>query len=736
MATEQNRHHKETIAQYRSLLRVARPYLDAPEYKLVRKAFHMADQACRQMPAKQAQTELIRVIRIAQILIKEMGAGMVAAIGGLLLNVYADPGVKPAQIKKEFGAQVQLIVDGLHKISALDTRKTFAQPENLRKLMLSLASDMRVILVKLAEKLCDMRHLEDYPLEERIYLATESLYVYAPLAHRLGLYNIKTELEDLHMKFMEPQHYASIEKQVQETAAEREQFIARFIRPIRMRLRNQGFRFRILSRTKSIYSIWSKMKAQGLGFEEVYDLFAIRIILKTEPEQEKAACWQAYSLVTDYYQPNPQRLRDWISVPKSNGYESLHITVLGPGKRWVEVQIRSERMDGVAEKGLASHWKYKGGKQEKGIDEWLSAVRRLLESPDPGAGDYLDQLKLSLYTDEVFVFTPRGELRRLPSGSSLLDFAYDIHTEVGYRCTGARVNQKNVPLKYVLQNGDQVEVLTSNAQKPKRDWLNMVITTKARTKIRQALNEEKVKAAEAGKELLQRRLRNWKIAYNDENVKRLLHHFRLKTSQDLYALIFQEKIDLAEIKEVFIQPQSPEKKPAPDTETSIRSADIPGTVKEGAEDFLVVNENVDRLKFQLARCCHPIFGDEIFGFVTVNEGIKIHRLNCPNASQMISRYGYRVVKATWKKTFQTSSFQTVIRVTGIDELGMISKITEVISKDLKVNMRSISMESKDGFFEGIITLFVTSTSHLDGLLHRLIKIKGVQRAVRVEEFEG
>jgi len=731
---EKKNQRAEIRSLYRRLLRAARYRMTEEDLELLRKAFGVADRVCRMQKGEETETDLKRVLHIALILVNEFGMGMVSATSALLLFSHLDPAVNEIYLKKEFGPQVQLIVDGLTKIASIDTRNTFSQPENLRKLVLNLATDIRVILIKIAERLYDIRQLPQFPLDRQLMVASEAFYIYSPLAHRLGLYSVKTEMEDRYLLFTEPRTYASIEKKIRESATEREQYITEFVKPLRARLRKEQFKFRIIGRNKSIFSIWSKMKRQGVDFDEVYDLFAIRIILETRPEQEKADCWHVYSVVTDFYQPNPQRLRDWISIPKSNGYESLHTTVVGPGGKWVEVQIRTERMDELAEKGVAAHWKYKEGGREKAMDAWLVSMREMLETSPPETADDAEELKQNLYTDEVFVFTPKGELKRLRTGSTVLDFAYDIHTDIGYHCVGARVNRKNVPLKYELVNGDEVHILTSNSQKPKRDWLHMVVTTKARNKIRQALNEEKFKAAEAGKELLQRRFRNWKIPYNDENIKRLLARFKLKTAQDLYALIFQEKIDLAEVKELFVQPPEPEKVPASVKTPEPDAAQPPVTRQMEGEDFLLVDDNVDGLKYQLARCCNPIFGDEIFGFVTVNEGIKIHRLNCPNAAEMIRRYGYRVVKASWKKNYESSSFQTVVRVTGVDELGMINKLSEVLSKDLKVNMRSISMESKDGFFEGIITLFVTSKSHLEGVLHRLMKVKGVQRAVRVDEF--
>lgn len=719
---------REIINKYRRLLRLSSAVIAPGEVSQIRKAFRYADEACRTMNTMGRESYLSHALDIASIVAGEMGLGLVSIQGALLCKIHESPGYSRESIEKHFGSQVAEITHGLNRIAQVNTAGTKYQAENFRKLLLNLASDVRVLLIKLAERLADMRKLDRLAEERRVAVSSETFFLYAPLAHRIGLYGIKSEMEDLCMRFTDRDEYDAIVRKIRDTEEARNRYIREFVSPVRKKLAEQGFEFRIRSRTKSIYSIWTKMKNQGVTFEEVYDLFAVRIILTSQSQNEKSDCWQAYSIVTDFYPPNPQRLRDWISVPKSNGYESLHTTVMGPQGRWVEVQIRTERMDEVAERGLAAHWKYKGGKED--FPHWLQRMRVLLEKPDAEASEFIDNIKLNLYADEVFVFTPRGELRRLPSGATVLDFAYDIHTQVGNNCTGARVNKRNVPIRYVLQNGDQVEIITSSSGKPTLDWLGFVVTAKARTKIKQALSEEKAKAAEAGKEMLQRRLRNWKIPFSDENVKKLLQHFRIRLSQDLYALIFQEKIELSQIKDILTgKAEKPAGTVAP---APLREPGKAST--RGAEDFLVIDGAMEHVDFKLARCCNPIFGDEIFGFVTVNEGIKVHRMNCPNAAQMITRYGYRVVKAQWKKTFATTSFQATIRVSGVDELGMVNKISEVISKDLKVNIRSIVLETKDGFFEGIIKLYVTGTLHLEGLLKRIIKIKGVTRAVRYDEI--
>jgi GTP pyrophosphokinase len=474
------------------------------------------------------------------------------------------------------------------------------------------------------------------------------------------------------------------------------------------------------------------MKNQNLEFEEVYDLFAIRIILKSSPEREKADCWQVYSYVTDLYQPNPQRLRDWISVPKTNGYESLHTTVVGPGGRWVEVQIRTERMNEIAEKGYAAHWKYKGLKTENVIEDWLMRMREILETQEHESPDFIDQVKLNLYSDEVFVFTPKGDLKQLPAGSTLLDFAFEIHTDIGSTCIGGKVNNKNVSIRYQLQNGDQIAILTSKSQKPKSDWLNFVVTSKAKTKIKQALNEEKFKLAESGKEIAKRRFRNWKVPFNDENIKRLLNQYKLKTSQDLYYLIALEKIDLGEIKAFLLRDESKET-----TRPLSKSVDLPAreSVKQDVtyDEYLVIENKVRNLDYKLAKCCNPILGDEIFAFVTISDGIKIHRANCPNAHQLLTKYPYRVLNAKWKHADGRTSFHTIIKVSGIDEVGIVNRISDVVSNDPKVTMKSISVESKDGMFEGVLKVFVTGSKHLEALLRKFLRIEGVLKAVRYDE---
>jgi len=569
------------------------------------------------------------------------------------------------------------------------------------------------------------------PEEEQIRLASEASFLYAPLAHRLGFYIIKSEMEDLALKFTDHKTYYSIARQLAQTMHDRKQFIESFIQPVSEALRKQGFDFEIQGRPKSIHSIWNKMVNKGAAFEDIYDLFAIRIILNSELRNEKADCWQVYSSVTDLYQPNPLRLRDWISVPKTNGYEALHTTVVGPDGRWVEVQIRTKRMNEIAEKGFAAHWKYKGLESEQGLEEWLKRIREVLETPEPDAGEFLDDFKLSLYSKEIFVFTPKGDLKKFPAGATVLDFAYDIHSDVGSTCTGARVNGRNVPIRHQLQNGDRVEILTSKNQTPKMDWLSFVVTSKAKTKIRFKLNEARSKLAGQGKETLIRRLKNWKIPFSDETVRKLLKAYKLKIAQDLYYRIAAEEIDLAQVKELLQETPVTEEKPVPEPEPVIAP---PPETSLRADDYLVIDDRLGNVNFKLAKCCNPIIGDEIFGFVTVGEGIKVHRLNCPNAAQLISKYGYRVVRARWSDGGKNAMFTVNIAIEGEDDPNMLNNISNVLSKDLKITLSSISLNSDHGMFRGRLKLSIRDTSHLETLISKLTAIRGVYRVNRLERM--
>jgi guanosine-3',5'-bis(diphosphate) 3'-pyrophosphohydrolase len=586
-----------------------------------------------------------------------------------------------------------------------------------------------VILIKLADRLHNMRTLDSMPREKQLKIASETAYLYAPLAHRLGLYSIKIELEDLAMKYTEPEIYTEISEKLQQTKRERTKFINEFVEPIKEELDKQEFKYEIKGRSKSVHSIWTKMKKQGVSFEEIYDLFAIRVIIDTDLEDEKAMCWKAYSVITDFYHPNPDRLRDWISTPKANGYESLHTTVMGPGGRWVEVQIRSKRMDEIAEKGYAAHWKYKESAAETALDEWIQRIRELLENPESNALDFVDEFKLNLFSDEIFVFTPTGELITLPSSATTLDFAFEIHTDIGSKCIGAKVNHRLVPLSHVLRSGDQVEILTSSKQTPKEDWLNYVVTAKAKSKIKTALKEEKKKVGEDGKEMLQRKFRHLKLAFNNENINELLAYYKIPTSLELYYRIAKGVLDIQDLKD-FIQDKGNIKAKTPQR---IEPQSLESIVKNirGSSDMLVIGENLEKIDYKLSSCCSPIPGDDVFGFITVNEGIKIHRVNCPNAIQLMSNYAYRIVKAKWTNQ-QQIAFLAGIKITGIDQVGVVSKISKVISSELKVNMRSISIDSNDGIFEGTIMLFVHDTHHLDKLTQKLKAVQGILTVSRID----
>jgi guanosine-3',5'-bis(diphosphate) 3'-pyrophosphohydrolase len=719
------------LNQYRGLIRAANPNLDREDMLLLKKAFNLALDACSEQQKKLGDFTIFHAIGVARIVAEEIGLGVHSVISALLFDFVANGTISVETLKKEFSSKIILILEGLCKITGIDTQKSTDHGENLRSLLITLTTDIRVILVKLADRLYYMRKLDQVDQPGQLRISSEVLYIYAPLAHRFGLYNIKSEMEDLALKYTDDKAYQFVNDKLKETKASRDKFIREFIKPVKEELEKQGIESEIMGRTKSIYSIWSKMKKQNIDFEEVYDLFAIRIIINSQPGNEKAECWKVYSLITDFYQPNPNRMRDWISVPKSNGYESLHTTVVVPGGKWVEVQIRSQRMDEIAEKGLAAHWKYKSGKEEQGLDDWLDKVREILENPEPDAADVIDDFKVGLYNKEIFVFTPKGDLKKFPAGATVLDFAFEVHTNVGMTCVGAKVNGRNVPIRHILNNGDKVEIITSKSQKPKQDWLQFVVTSKAKSKIRQALLEQRLAQVEAGKEILKRRFRNWKIEFEDQNINRIIHHYKLKTSADLYYQVAAEKINPLDIKELLARKEKQTEPRQPDRiEEELVEKITPAGLKH--DDYLVIDDRLNKVSYRLAKCCNPIYGDEVFGFVTVSEGISIHRINCPNAAQLISRYGYRIVKAKWAETDKQIYLPASIRITGIDEMGILSRISEVISNDLKVNMRSVSVESNEGLFEGSITLFVKDTGHLDVLMRKILKIKGILSVSRIE----
>jgi GTP pyrophosphokinase len=694
--------------------------------KKIRRALDLALKACSGNSILTGKPEILHALSVATIVSEEMGLGTTSIITALLHDAYNRLGITPLELEKEFGKKVVEILQGFSRLEGINSTQASYQSENFRKLLLSLADDVRVILIKLVERLEYMRNLDNAPEKDKLPLASETYFLYAPLAHRLGYYNIKSEMEDLAVKYLEPEQYNYVDSRLKQTTASRNKLIREFSAPLSEKLDSLGFKYTIKSRTKSVHSIMLKMKKQGVEFDEVYDLFAIRIILDSDQENEKSDCWRVYSIVTDLYQPNPSRLRDWISVPKSNGYESLHTTVVGPRGKWVEVQIRSSRMDEIAEKGLAAHFKYKGIKGEGGLDIWLTKMREILESSEKEGDTFLDQVRSGLYTEEVFVFTPKGDLRQLPAGSTLLDFAFDIHTAVGASCVGGKVNGKNVTLKYVLQNGDHVSILRSKNQKPKQDWLSFVVTSKAKTKIKQVLSEEKTKSAAEGKEILMRRLKNWKMNYGDAVIQKLIIHYNLKNAQDLYCNIESEKLDLLEIKEVLTKGEQEEVPVQPAALPEKEFKEPAGSVYS---DYLIIENRVDGLDYKLSKCCNPVFGDSIFGFVTISEGIKIHRTGCPNAHNMMARYPYRVVAARWTKTKGAPTFNAIIKISGVEDIGIGNKIADIIS-GYNVSVRNFNYSMDEGMFEGTLNIMVPNNDVLYGIIKKIQSIKGVLKASR------
>lgn len=716
---------KEIIRRYRKLLRHAKPVLKDGDAKIIKKAFYMSMEAHQDMRRKSGEPYIFHPLEVAQICVSEIGLGTTSIICALLHDVVEDTEIELSEIERAYGRKVATIIDGLTKIAGVFDQGSSQQAENFRKMLFTLSDDVRVILIKLADRLHNMRTLESMPRDKQLKIANETIYLYAPLAHRLGLYAIKSELEDLYLKYTDQDSYTHISSKINATRDARNKFIRNFIKPIRDELNGQHFTCEIKGRPKSIHSIHNKMRKQNVPFEEVYDLFAIRIIIDTDLESEKAACWQVYSIVTDYYQPNPDRLRDWISIPKANGYESLHTTVMSGKGQWVEVQIRTRRMDEIAEKGYAAHWKYKeskNGDADKGLEMWIGKVREILEQNDTSAIEFVDDFRSNLFQEEVFTFTPKGDLVTLPNGATALDFAFDIHTEVGAHCLGAKVNQKLVPLNYKLKNGDQIEILTSKKQRPNEDWLKYVVTSKAKSKIKDSLKEEKKQFAAEGKEVVQRKLKQLKVPFNQETLIQLTEFFNVKTPTDLFYMIGKGKIDHSEIKR-FNEKKEQEHKYRRVSDPKAMQSKIK-KVREDDYDLLLIGEDMDVVDYKFAKCCNPIPGDDVFGFVTVNDGIKIHRTTCPNAAELLSNYGYRVVKAKWTSS-QDDSFLAGLKIIGTDRIGLINDVSSVISGELKVNMRSITINTEGGIFEGEIELYVSDTQHVDQLIRNLEKVQGV-----------
>lgn len=672
-------------------------------------------------------------LQTAAIAVKDIGLKRDSVIAILLHQSVQDGYITLEDIDNRFGKSVAKIIHGLIRIQTLYQKNPIIESENFRNLLLSFAEDMRVILIMIADRVNLMRQIRDAEDKEAQHkVAEEASYLYAPLAHKLGLYQLKRELEDLSLKYLEHDAYYLIKDKLNATKASRDAYINQFIAPVRERLTAGGLRFHIKGRTKSIHSIWQKMKKQKCGFEGIYDLFAIRIILDAPLEKEKIQCWQAYSIVTDMYQPNPKRLRDWLSVPKSNGYECLHITVLGPEKKWVEVQIRTERMDEIAEHGLAAHWRYKGIKEEGGLDDWLASIRAALEAGDNL--EVMDQFKSDLYEKEIYVFTPKGDLLKFPKGATILDFAYHIHSKVGNQCVGGKINAKNVSLRTELHSGDTVEILTSATQKPKAEWLKIVKSSRAKAKIRLALKETQIKDGLYAKELLERRFKNKKIEMEESTMGHLLRKLGFKEVSEFYKQVADEKLDpnyiIEEYQKVYNHDHNLNQPKETESAENFEFENPTNEFLKKNDDVLVIDKNLKGLDFSLAKCCHPIYGDPVFGFVTVNGGIKIHRTDCPNAPEMRKRFGYRIVKARWSGK-GSSQYAITLRVIGNDDIGIVSNITNVISKDEKIVMRSINIDSHDGLFSGNLVVLLDDNSKLNMLIKKLRTVKGVKQVTRI-----
>lgn len=729
--TEEER--KLLFILYKKLLRLSGDTLYPTDCQTLKRYFTKALTEGNLIRNSFGMNPIIRDMQTAVIVADEIGMRRASILGIMLHELVKQHLYSTEDVQNDFGDDVAGIIRGLVKINELYSKSPTIESENFRNLLLSFAEDMRVILIMIADRVNLMRQIRDTENEAaRQQVSNEAAYLYAPLAHKLGLYKLKSELEDLSLKYTEKEMYYHIKEKLNATKTARDKYIAAFIAPIQQKLTDAGLVFHMKGRTKSIHSIYQKMKKQKCPFEGVYDLFAIRIILDSAFEKEKQECWQAYSIVTDMYMPNPKRLRDWLSVPKSNGYESLHTTVMGPEGKWVEVQIRTERMDDVAERGLAAHWRYKGVKSETGLDEWLTSIRETLENAGSDL-EVMDQFKLELYEDEVFVFTPKGDLFKLAKGATVLDFAFSIHTKLGCRCIGAKVNGKNVQLRHVLNSGDQVEIMTSNNQTPKRDWLNIVTTSKARTKIRQALKEIEARQTEFAKETIERKFKNRKMEYDDAIMMRLIKKMGYKTVTDFYQDIAIEKLDVNNILDRYLDLQKKETEVR--EEITYRSAENYSIQPQNDEklfkdDVLVIDQNLKGLEFKLAKCCNPIYGDDVFGFVTINGGIKIHREDCPNAREMKARFGYRIVKARWAGKSQGKQYPITLRIVGHDDIGIVTNITSIINKENGILLRSINIDSNDGLFSGMLTVMVDDTSKLEALIKKLRTVKGVKQVNR------
>ena len=726
---------EETLALYQKIREAIAPSLHEGDEE------HMRRNMLQALETKQLQRNVFGLnpillsFQTAQLVVDEIGLKRDSVLAVLLRPSVEEELLTVDEVHTQFGESVARILHGLHRIQELYQKNPVIESENFRNLLLSFAEDMRVILIMIADRVNLMRQIKDASNDSAKHeVSQEAAYLYAPLAHKLGLYKLKSELEDLSLKYLEHDAYYHIKEKLSETKKSRDAYIDRFIGPISERLTEAGLTFHIKGRTKSIHSIWQKMKKQKCPFEGVYDLFAIRIIIDSPVEKEKMQCWQAFALVTSMYQPNPKRLRDWLSVPKSNGYESLHITVLGPEQKWVEVQIRTERMDEIAERGVAAHWRYKGVKSESGLDDWLTGIRSMLETSD--GMEAMDQFKMDLYEDEVFVFTPKGDLFKFPKGATVLDFAYHIHSKIGSSCTGARINGKVVTLRQELQSGDQVEIMTSSNQKPKQDWLNIAKTSRAKSKIRLALKETQVKEGLFAKETLERKFKNRKLEMEDSVMQVLIRKLGFKEVSDFYRQVANGELDVNTIIERYVELQQGDQ-PVTGNNVAQTAADfvlddskLPTANAKLADDVLVIDRNLKGIDYQLARCCQPIYGDKVFGFVTINGGIKIHREDCPNAPELRKRFGYRIVKAKWSGK-GTSQYAITLRIIGNDDIGIVNNLTNIISRDEKLVLRSINIDSHDGLFSGNLTIMIDDNTRLEALIKKLRTVRGVKQVERI-----
>ena len=725
---------KEILRHYRALLRSLRPKLKKGDRELVRTAFEMAVEAHKTMRRKSGEPYILHPLAVAMICVEEIGLGVRSTICALLHDTVEDTDITLDDVTREFGPEIAKIVDGLTKISNIIDANTSQQADNFKKILLTLTDDPRVILIKLADRLHNMRTLDSMKKEKQLKISSETVWVYAPLAHRMGLYSIKTEMEDLSMKYLESDAYKEIAKKLSDTKRERTRYINEFIRPLKDKLAATGFNFDIYGRPKSIHSIWNKIKKKGVTFEEVYDLFAIRVILDAPAEKEKEQCWKVYSMITDEYTPSPERLRDWLSNPKSNGYEALHTTVMGPQGKWVEVQIRTKRMNEIAEKGLAAHYKYKeGNSDDDRFDKWFGQIREVLAQEDTDSVNFLQDFKTSFLAEEIYVYTPKGEVKMLPKGSTALDFAFAVHTVVGAKCIGAKVHHKLVPISHKLRSGDQIEIITSNKQKPSEDWLNIVVTAKAKAKIKDSLREEKRKIAEDGKYILQRKLEGMGAAYSQYNIEELMSFYKLSSQLDLFYNIAVKANDLKELKEFQLLGDKLEL-PKPKAIVTEIAVEPQKHYSKKESELIIFGESSDKIMYSLAKCCSPIPGDAVFGFVSTGKGLIIHRTNCPNATQLMANYGHRVVKTKWAKNKEIS-FLTGLKIIGVDDVGVINKITNVISGDLKINIAALTIESGEGIFEGTVKVFVHDKEELEELVTRLKELNGIQTVDRFDTEE-